>query len=196
MEKEIEVKFLDVDFDEIRKKLKLIHAKQTQPMRVLKRSILDYPDNSLQHNNSYIRVRDEGDKATLTFKQFVGEGVDAAREAETEVESYYDTLTILKNIGLNVISEQETKRETWTIDGVEVVLDLWPWLNPYIEIEGKDEISIKQIAKKLDFDWNNAFFGDVMVAYRHQYPNIIKTGWHLAVLSKVNFNIPKPKDLN
>jgi adenylate cyclase class 2 len=196
MEKEIEVKFLDVDFDDIRKKLKLINATQTQPMRALKRSILDYAGNKLQKNNSYVRVRDQGDKVTLTFKHFVGEGVDAAREAETEVKSYKDTITVLENIGLQVISEQETKRETWMINGVEVVLDLWPWLNPYIEIEGKDEAAIRQIAEKLGFSWDDAFFGDVMVAYRHQYPNIINTGWHLAILSKVNFNISKPKELN
>lgn len=196
MEKEIEVKFLDVDFDDIRKKLKSINATQTQPMRVLKRSILDYPENKLQKNNSYVRVRDQGDKITLTYKQFVGEGIDAAREAETEVKSYSNTIVLLENIGLEVVSEQETKRETWTIDDVEVVLDVWPWLNPYIEIEGIDEDSIRQIAKKLGLNWDDAFFGDVMVAYQHQYPNIIKTGWHLAILPKVNFDMTKPKELS
>ncbi len=196
MEKEIEVKFLDVSFDDIRKRLIQINASQIQPMRVLRRSILDYPSNKLQKNNSYVRVRDEGDKITLTFKQFVGKGVDAAREAETEVKSYSNTIAILQNIGLKVVSEQETKRETWKIDDVEVVLDVWPWLNDYIEIEGKDEDSIKQIAKKLGFSWKDAFFGDVMVAYQHQYPKIVKSGWHLAILTKVNFDIPRPKELS
>lgn len=196
MEKEIEVKFLDVDFDDIRKRLRQINATQTQPMRVIKRSILDYPSLKLQKNNSYVRVRDEGDKITLTYKQFVGEGIDAAREAETEVKSYDNTIVILQNIGLEVVSEQETKRETWEIDDVEVVLDEWPWLNPYIEIEGSDEAAIRQIAKKLGFSWKDAFFGDVMVAYRYQYPNIIKAGWHLAQLPKINFDTPRPGILN
>lgn len=196
MEKEIEVKFLDVDFNDIRNKLKSISATKTQPMRVFRRSILDYPGNKLQKNNSYVRVRDEGDKICLTYKQFVGEGVDAAREAETEVKSYDNAIVILQNIGLKVVSEQETKRETWKIDDVEVVLDVWPWLNDYIEIEGKDEEAIRQIAEKLGFNWKEAFFGDVMVAYRHQYPKIVKSGWHLAILPKVNFDIPRPKELS
>ncbi|HMS23700.1 MAG TPA: class IV adenylate cyclase [Candidatus Saccharibacteria bacterium] len=196
MENEIEVKFLDVDFDDIRKKLKSINASQTQPMRVLRRSILDYPGNKLQKNNSYVRVRDEGDKITLTYKQFVGEGIDAAREAETEVDSYSNTITLLENIGLKVVTEQETKRETWKINDVEVVLDMWPWLDPYIEIEGNSEDSIKQIAEKLGFNWKDVFFGDVMVAYRHQYPDIVKTGWHLSLIPKINFDTPKPKELS
>lgn len=173
MKTETEAKFLDVDFEAVRARLKVAGGVCEKPMRLMRRAIIDFPDNRLQRErDAYVRVRDEGDKTTLTYKQFNSLSVSGAQEIETTVESFEDTIKLFEAIGLSTRSLQESRRETWRLGEVEVVLDEWPWLNPYIEIEGEDEDTIKAVAEKLGFDWKNAIFGDVMAAYRAQYPHL------------------------
>jgi len=171
MQTEIEVKFLNIDHNAMRKKLRAAGGTCEVPMRLMRRSILDFPDLRLEKTyDGYVRVRDEGHRATLTYKQF-GEdlGIDSAREIETTVGDYAATIELLKVIGLDVKSEQETKRETWRLGDCEIVLDEWPWLKPYLEIEGPTEIALQTVAKKLGLDWANAVTGSVTVAYRAEY---------------------------
>ncbi len=175
MKKEIEAKFLNVNFDDVRIKLKNLGAVCEQPMRLMTRVIMDTPDYRLREDGGYIRVRDEGNKATLTYKRFDKTQdlhIASAEEIEVIVDNLEDTVDILAKTGLIIRSRQESKRETWKLGKVEIVLDEWPWLNPYIEIEAEDETQVKSAAINLGFDWNDAVFGDVMVAYRAQYPHL------------------------
>jgi adenylate cyclase class 2 len=195
MKTEIEVKFLNVDFEALRHKLKAIGAKCEQPMRLMKRAIIDTPDLKMREVGGYIRVRDEGHRVTLTYKQFDKTQdlhIASAKEIEVIVSDFDDTVNILLSTGLAMRSLQESKRETWSIGGVEVVLDEWPWLNPYIEIEAGDEDSIRKVASDLDLDWKDAVFGDVMVAYRAQYPHL-GPGQTVGKIKKVRFGDPLPE---
>lgn len=172
MNTEIEVKFLHINHDDIRHKLKEIGFLCVTPMRLMRRAIIDYSDRRLQTGkpNSYVRIRDEGDRITLTYKQFDSLSIDGAKEVEVITSSFEDTIKIFTQIGLEVVSLQESKRETWRNETCEVVLDEWPWIDPYIEIEAATESEVKNVAGKLDLDWSQAKFGDIMVAYRDQYP--------------------------
>lgn len=193
MDIEIEAKFLNCTHEDIRQKLRSIGAHCEFPVRLMRRAIIDYPDRRLQTSipNSYIRVRDEGDKTTLTYKQFDSLSVDGAREIEVVVDSFLKTVDVFTAAGLEVVSMQESKRETWKYKECEVVLDEWPWLNPYIEIEGESEESLKDLATKLELRWTDAVFGDVMVAYRAQYPHLT-VEQTIGKLPEVRFNTPPP----
>ena len=98
--------------------------------------------------------------------------VDGAKEYEIVVSDFQSTVELLKSAGLPYRSLQESKRETWKLGDAEIVLDEWPWLNPYVEIEGNSEAHVREISEQLGFDWENALFGDVMAAYRVQYPHL------------------------
>ncbi|MGD8373321.1 MAG: class IV adenylate cyclase [Candidatus Woesebacteria bacterium] len=148
MQTEVEVKFLNVDHDKIRENLQANGAQLVLPMRTMRRVIMDYPDWRLQSQSSYVRVRDEGDKITLTYKRFDELSIDGAKEVQTHVQDYQTTVELLSHLGLVVTSTQQTRRETWQMGECEVVLDEWPWLKPYIEIEGPDVKSLQSVAKK------------------------------------------------
>ena len=46
-------------------------------------------------------------------------------------------------------------REVWEInDEVECMLDIWPGLQPYIEIEGANEDIVKKYSAILGFDYS------------------------------------------
>jgi len=194
MNTELEAKFLRVDHEVMRQKLKQAGFTCVTPMRLMRRAIIDYPDRRLQTGtpNSYIRVRDEGDKVTLTYKQFDSLSVDGAKEVEVVTSSFENTVKIFTLAGLQVVSVQESRRETWNGHDCEVVLDEWPWLDSYIEIEAVTESEIKEISARLGLDWTHAVFGDVMVAYRAQYPYLNETQT-VGRVSEVLFDAPFPE---
>lgn len=73
-------------------------------------------------------------------------------------------------------------------------MDEWPWLSPYIEIEAGTKKLVADVAEKLGFDMKDAVSGDVMVAYRAQYPHL---GLHdtVASLAEVRFEDALPEML-
>lgn len=189
MNSEIEAKFVNFDHAAIREALQNIGAKLEQPMRLMKRVTIDSPE--MKTKDAFIRVRDQGDKVTLTYKQFDDLSATGTKEVEVVVSSFDDTIKILHEAGLPYGSLQESKRETWTLGTTEIVLDLWPWLDPYIEIEGDSEEAIKSVAEQLGFNWADAIFGDVMAAYRVQYPHLQLTDT-VGNLPEVKFDAPLP----
>lgn len=189
MKTEFEVKFVNVNHDQIREKLSALGAKLVKPMTLMRRIIIEPPH--LAEKNAYIRIRDEGSKTTITYKQFDELSVDGAKEIEIVVDNFEKAKELFSLAGLKYKSFQESKRETWNLGKVEIVLDLWPWLDPYIEIEGPNVDSIKDVSEKLDFRWEDAVFGDVMAAYRKQYPHLTPKET-VADLSNVRFSAPVP----
>lgn len=189
MNTEFEAKFVDIDHDKIRAKLKELGATLVHPMRLMRRAIIE--NDALKKNNGFIRVRDEGDRTTLTYKQFNNLSIDGAKESEVIVSDFQNTLKILESAGLYYNSLQESRRETWLFEDAEIVLDEWPWLNPYIEIEANSEDDVKHATNKLGLDWNEAIFGDVMAAYRKQYPHLTEKDT-IAYIQNVQFKDPLP----
>lgn len=169
MQTEIEAKFLQVDPDDIRKRLKGVGAGLEQPMMLMRRVIFD--NEAMQAKNGFVRVRDEGHRIAMTYKQYDEMSLTGAKEIEFSVSDYDAAVAFVEAVGAKPKSAQEARREIWKLDEVEVVIDEWPWIDPFVEIEGPSEESVKAAAEKLGFDWSDAAFGDIMTAYRAQYPN-------------------------
>jgi adenylate cyclase class 2 len=193
MQSEVEVKFLQVDHDEIRAKLVKLGGVCEHPNRLMRRTMFDYPDHDLKRQHKRLRVRDEGDKVTVTYKARQQDTPYAA-EIETIVESYDAMAQIFTAVGLEPKSYQESRRETWHFQDCEVVLDEWPWLDSYIEIEGPNEELIKSCAQKLEFDWSQAMYGSVDKAYMHQYPGMSEDD-SVGYIDRVCFDEPLPQYL-
>lgn len=118
----------------------------------------------------WIRVRDEGDRVTMTFKQITGTTIDNVFERETTVGSFEIASEILNQTDFKERSFQENYREIWRNSEVEIVIDTWPYLQPYIEIEAKSTEIIRKYSELLGFDLSiDAFFGSVDVLYKKQY---------------------------
>ena len=192
MHREIEAKFLSIDFDDLREKLNSLNATRMFETRVYRRVMLDYPDHRFQKDNHSrrFRVRDEGDKVMLNFKQTNNTNYDD--EYEVEVGDFEATIDLLEAVGFTIYSYQESRREAWKLDNCEVVLDEWPWVTPYIEIEGPNEAAIKLVAQKLGFNWSDARFGSVDVVYMSEYKKMVKNDL-VDDIREVKFNAPIPQ---
>lgn len=169
MQTEIEGKFLDIDSGGIRKNLAGIGAKVIHAERLMKRKVFDFPDDRLYEVNAWIRVRDEGDKITLSYKRLIDRSLYGTKELTLEVDNFDEACRFLEAVGLVVKSYQETRREKWMIDGVEVTIDSWPWIPTFVEIEGPDEKSVRRVSSSLGFDWSQVLHGSVETAYQKYY---------------------------
>lgn len=174
MKTEIEVKFLNVDHDAMRQKLQIVGGRLATPMRDMRRALFETPD--MKARNGFYRLRDEGDKITLTYKQFDSNSLTGAKEIEIEVSDFQATVDLLAQNDLEPITYQESRREAWIVNDCEVVLDEWPWIPTYIEIEGASEQIVKDTAALLGFDWKDAVFGSVDVIYEREYPDMTVRG--------------------
>ncbi len=173
MNNEIEAQFLDIDKDEVRAKLKEIGAELVKPEIMMKRTIFD------TGKHSFARVRDEGGKIVMTYKYVSDDhSILGTKEINLEVSDYDDAVLMLSSCGLRTKAHQETKREIWTYDGVEICIDTWPWIPTFIEIEGPSEESVWETAAKLGFKKSQAKFGSVDTTYQHYYgidPDILNS---------------------
>lgn len=192
MKTEIEVKFLGIDIDAMRETLKAAGAQLEQPMRLMRRVLIEEPHH--RDNRSFIRVRDQGDKITLTYKQRSKgtSAIDDTKEIEVEVSDFENTVEIFRHAGWPPVTYQENRRETWMLDGAEVVIDEWPWMRPQIEIEADSEAIIQETAAKLSLKWEDAFYGHIDDAYKVEY-NFTPGFRGVIELESVRFQDPIPE---
>ncbi len=161
--KEIEARFLDIDIEDIRKKLKKLKAKKVHPMMVYCRYVFNL-QNPME--KGYARVRQEASGTTMTIKKY---GVNKyAMEYEvslkdTPLEEAHD---FMLGAGFTQKAFHETMREKYKHPLVnEIVIDVIPGLPPYIEIEATNEDKIITICEKLGLNIENAKYG----AYGKQF---------------------------
>lgn len=169
MQTEIEAKFLDIKKEKIQNTLKKNEAVLVHPECLMRRKNFDYPDSRLEKIGGWVRVRDEGDMVTLAYKQLVDRTIEGTKEISLKVEDFDKVTDFLLAIGLDNKSYQETKRERWDFEGVEVTIDTWPWIPTFVELEGPSEEKLKEVAVKLGLDWNKAVHGSVEIAYQAYY---------------------------
>jgi len=169
MKIEYEATFTDINKDEIRNRLKKAGADLIHPEILQKRAVFHLPAGHDQENG-WARVRDEGDKITMSIKQTVEGGrIDEQFETCFEVSDFGEAVKFLEFLGCRQKAFQETKRELWKLDNTEVTIDEWPFLEPFVEVEGESEEAVKNVSEKLKFDYNKAYFGPVGGIYSAKY---------------------------
>ena len=168
MQIEFEATFIDLDVGEAREKLKKLGATLIKPERLMRR-VNFY---TLNDEYGWLRVRDEGDKITLSYKRFLGynknvkdQTMNDQQELCLKIDNFDAGVEFLKSLGLKQKSYQETKREEWRYKNLEITIDTWPGLEPYVEIEGKNEDEVKAAATALGFDYLAAIFGPITLLY-------------------------------
>lgn len=169
METEIEAKFPDIDADVLRSVLKGKGANLEHPEVLMRRKNYDYPDRRLEKTGGWIRVRDEGDKVTLSYKQLNDRTLHGTKEVNVTVDDFDKACSFLESIGMAAKAYQETRREKWTHKGVEITLDTWPWVPTFIELEGPTEELVREVAGDLGLDWSKAMHGSVETIYQMHY---------------------------
>lgn len=161
MKAEIEAKFLNINKENIRKLLKSIGAELVRPERLMERAVFDG-----SKPNEYYRVRNEGDQITMSFKHLDDRSIEGMKEICLTVDNYNSAVEFLSSLAGVPKALQETYRESWIKDGVEIDIDTWPWVPSFIEIEGQSAEAVEKLAKELGFNMNDAKYGSVEIVYQ------------------------------
>jgi len=168
MQIEYEATFTDINKDEIRETLKQAGATLGRAEYMQRRTVFNLPKHN-EIQGGWLRVRDEGDKITMSLKVVDGDQIEDQKEACVTVSDYAEAELILATLGCERKAYQETKRELWVLDGVEVTIDTWPFLETFIEVEGTTEEQVKSVSEKLGMNWGEARFCSVAPLYSEKY---------------------------
>jgi adenylate cyclase class 2 len=168
MQTEYEATFVGVDKDEMRSRLVAAGATLVRPEFLQRRVPFDLPGGQHSHD-AWVRVRDEGDKITLSLKMITGERIEDQKEMSLTVDDFDKAVAMMEMIGCREKSYQETKRELWTLDGAEITIDEWPFLEPFVEVEGESEEVVKAVSEKIGFNYADAKFCAVGTLYFEKY---------------------------
>jgi len=185
---EYEATFTDINKDEIRERLKKAGAKKVYPEFLMKRIVFELPAGH-EIKGGWLRVREEADKITMSLKITDGGKIEDQKEICLKIDNYDEGVKFLESVGAERKAYQESYRELWILDGVEVCIDEWPYLEPYVEVEGKSEQEVKNVSAKLGFDYAKALFCSVDTLYTKKY------GTPFAVINstkRITFSGPNP----
>lgn len=171
MSRELEARwFIAGREEELRTSLNAAQPTLHFPRRLTRRSVFDFPDLTLNAKLAWLRLRSDDKSTQLAYKQRLSEEFGGMIESEVEVSDLSTMQEILGFLGLIEKSYQESYRERWEFpDGAHASLDEWPWLEPFLELEGPDEESVRAIASMLGLRWSEAVFGSADVMYLLQY---------------------------
>jgi adenylate cyclase class 2 len=168
MKIEFEATFRKVNKAEIRQKLAAVSATLVKPEFMQRRVVFNLPGKNAIKGR-WLRVRDEADKVTLSLKIIDGEKIEDQHEAQITVDNFDEAVLILTMIGCDKKAYQESKREIWSLDGTEITIDEWPFLEPFVEIEGDSEKVVKGVSVKLGFKYSEALFCAADTLYSLKY---------------------------
>ena len=115
MHTEIEERVLEVNVEEITKRLEDLNALKVGEWNQ-KRYVYDF---NPKRENEWIRLRDTGEQITLTYKNVEKNSIDGTKELEVEVSDFEETNQLLKILGYNPKGYQENKRIRYILNDVE-----------------------------------------------------------------------------
>lgn len=165
MHTEYEARFLAIDPDAVLDKLAAQSATQVMPRTLMRRIV--FKNGDIEQRGGWLRLRDEGHRTTLTYKQTTSDtsAINTTLEAEITVSAFDATKTLLEAMGFKALRYQENYREEWKLGQVTFDLDTWPDLPTFLEVEGPDEDAVRAAVDKLGLDLTQASYGSVDEVY-------------------------------
>ncbi|RMG31431.1 MAG: class IV adenylate cyclase [Bacteroidetes bacterium] len=152
---EIEVKILEIDRDEIEKKLLALGAEKyfEGEMRAV---YYDAADGHIHQQGDALRLRKEGSKTVLTYKRAISrQGAKIMEECETEVASMENMQQILSLLGFKPLKETRKFRTSYLLEGCSVVIDEYTGalahIPPFIEVEATELGRMQAVVKRLGY---------------------------------------------
>ncbi|MFA6585834.1 MAG: CYTH domain-containing protein [Candidatus Paceibacterota bacterium] len=151
---EIETKVLDVDVEEIKRKLDALGAKEIQNARLF----VDWfrPQGHEEGETPWflrIRTNKEGD-SEVTWKskrEFLGVS-STKKEINLKISDEDAMSDLFIEIGMKNYAHQEKDRISWLFKEWQFDLDQYPGMPAYLGIEGKSEESIREAIKLLNLE--------------------------------------------
>jgi adenylate cyclase class 2 len=152
--KEIEVRFLEIDKQALIDRLKGLGA-EDHGEELLEEIIFYDKDLAWLASGKRLRLRKTSKGLFLSYKNHFSHTVDGTEEIEFMVSDARQAEVFMDRIGFPAYRHQQKWRHSFKLGDVVADIDTWPRVPPYVEIEGPSEGSLKEAAKKLNLDWRD-----------------------------------------
>jgi adenylate cyclase class 2 len=169
--REIEIKVLDIEREDIERKIIALGAKKTfdGEMRAI---YYDSSDHFIEKTGGTFRLRMEGATAVLTYKHHVADPDAKVREEREVAVSDFDVMReILESTGFSAWLEMRKIRTTYELGRLRLefdrYLDAYDYIPEFLEIEGTDVGEIYRCAEMLGFRKEDCRSWDVVQVVRH-----------------------------
>ena len=145
---EYETKILDINVAEIEEKLHKLWAAVINPETLMKRWVFDVQAHE-GHKGKRFRLRQQGDKTTLTYKERTWLEIGSTKELETQVQDFDTMAEILQQLEWKTMVYQENKRKVYSRNDIEFCIDTRPHIPTYMEIEAPSKQQVEETLKLL-----------------------------------------------
>jgi predicted adenylyl cyclase CyaB len=142
---EVELKYLQADLDDVRRRLTEAGAVLQAPRALESNEVFDDDDESLHRSRRLLRLRNSHE---LTVKLPMEDAEFKSRQEINLDVASGDVEAFLSGLGYKARWRYQKWREGWDLDGMWVTLDELPFIGSVVEIEG-DRERIDAIAERI-----------------------------------------------
>ncbi len=165
MNKEIEVKYLDIDVKKLQNLLKKYKAEKL--FDTMFEEWIFFHDE-WRPKRGRIRIRKHGDDIIMTYKETIGSTLEGNYETEFKVDDIKAATSFAKKMA-PLRRHQQKRRIAYKLDGVMVEIDFWPMLPAMVEIEGKSKVAVEKMVNKLALTEYERNESDAFWVYKDVY---------------------------
>lgn len=119
------------------------------------RKILKIIEDTGNRFFKWIRLRQDGEIVEITIKYIYSNkanyNIDEVKEIEIKTDNFEMANKLIEEMGYYRKKLAEKKRDSYSYQGMDIEIDEWPLLEPYIEIEGTNIDKIYELANLLGY---------------------------------------------
>ncbi len=123
--------------------------------KLMNEKILSVIDGTKDKFFKWIRLREDVEKVELTVKYIYNSKaeyqIDDVKEIEIVVDNFETANKLVEELGYYKRKLVEKKRTSYSLHGLQIEIDEWPLLEPYVEIEGDNVKKIYELAEQLGY---------------------------------------------
>jgi predicted adenylyl cyclase CyaB len=171
---EIERKILDIDVKAVIEKLTQLGAEKTYE-GLLHVRYFDTATGKIREQGDLLRVRQfEGRHVEIVYKtnKRIEDGCKFYDEYTFEGKDFDDAIDFFKHLGYSVTCSYEKKRTIFEVEDAEIVIDEYPKISPFLEIEAKDTKTIDDLVARLELENNESSCETINELLKRKYPDI------------------------
>ena len=175
---EKEIKILEIDREEVVKKLLDLWAEKTFEWYIHD-IYYDFPDDvthKMEANNRMFRLRKKGEEHIYTIKRKrkeyqETEGAHAKDEHETPVTNITSFAKVLEKYGMKKTREKKKHRVSYRLENMEFDFDIYEWIPEFLEIEWPSWDEIQKWVEKLGLEeYEQMLWGSRKIFKRYKVP--------------------------
>ncbi|MFP4402141.1 MAG: class IV adenylate cyclase [Candidatus Nanoarchaeia archaeon] len=160
---EVELKFLNINVEEIKVKLEKLGAELQYSTQIESYPFLAEGFHASNSQMKYLRVRNVDGDVTITYKDPVKSSEMTNRdEVEIKTNDYEEAIKLIEKLGFEKGDVFRKHREHYELEDVHFELDTLEHIPTYLEIETQSEEKMREVCEQLNLDISNGKRGTIV----------------------------------